>query len=57
MFFKPVAEFIVLDWGDKVNSVKGLSYLPASLCSLEGRYEYDNPLPESTVSPRQGLII
>ncbi len=30
-----------------------LLYRPASLCSLVSRY--DNPMPESTISPRQGL--
>ncbi len=32
-----------------------LSYLPANLCSLAGRH--DNPMPESTISPSQGLRI
>ncbi len=41
--------------GDKVDSGKGLSYRPANLCSHAGRY--DNPMPESTLSPRQGLWI
>ncbi len=48
-----VAEFIVPDWGDKVNSGIRLSYLPAMLHRLAGRY--DNPMPESTISPSQGL--
>ncbi len=43
---RAVAKFIVPNWGDKVDSGVGLSYLPASLCSLAGRY--DNPMPEST---------
>jgi hypothetical protein len=29
-----------------------LSYRPASVCSLAGRY--DNPMPESTISPQSG---
>jgi hypothetical protein len=33
----------------------GLSYRSASLCSLAVRY--DNPLPEATISPSQGLRI
>jgi hypothetical protein len=37
----PVAKFVVPDLGDKVDSEIGLSYRPASLCSLAGRY--DNP--------------
>ncbi len=32
------AEFIVPDWGDKVNSGIGLSYRPARLHRLAGRY-------------------
>jgi hypothetical protein len=42
----PVAIFIVRLWlwGDKVDSGIGLSYRPATLCSLEGRH--DNPIPE-----------
>jgi hypothetical protein len=48
-----VAKFIVPDWGDKVNSGKGLSYLPAKLHRLAGRY--DNPMPKSTISPSQRL--
>ena len=47
------AKIIVLDWGDKVNSGIGLSYRPATLLRLAGRF--DNPLPESTISPSQGL--
>ncbi len=41
----PVPKFIVPDSGI------GLSYRPASLCSLAGRY--DNHMPESTISPSQ----
>jgi hypothetical protein len=37
---------------DIVDSGTGLSDLPASLCSLADRY--DNPMPESTVSPQSG---
>jgi hypothetical protein len=33
-----------------VDSGIGLSYRPASLCSLADRY--DNPMPESTLSPK-----
>ncbi len=36
------ATFIVPDWGDKVDSNIGLSYLPARLHRLAGRY--DNPI-------------
>jgi hypothetical protein len=32
----------------------GLSYRPASLCSLAGRY--DNPVPELTLSPQSGTM-
>ncbi len=45
----PVAEFIVPDWGDKVDPGIGLSYGPARLHSLAGRY--DCPMLESTISP------
>ncbi len=34
-----VAKFIVPGWGDKVDSGIGLSYRPARLLRLEGRYE------------------
>ncbi len=44
-----LAKFMVLDWGDKVVSDIGLSYRPASLCSVAGRY--DNHMLESTISP------
>ncbi len=46
--FEPVAKCIVPE-EDIVDSGLGLSYRPASLCSLTGRY--DNPMPESTLSP------
>jgi hypothetical protein len=35
-----------------VDSGIWMLYRPASLCRLEGRY--DNPLPESTISPQSG---
>ncbi len=44
--FTPVAEFIDPDWGSKVN--------PARLHGHAGRY--DNPMPELTLSPRQGSM-
>ncbi len=47
---RSVAKFIVPDWGEKVDS--GLSYRPASPCSLAGRYE--NPMPLSTLYPQSG---
>ncbi len=37
-----------------VDSGIGLSYRPASLCSLADRY--DNPLPELTLSPHSGTM-
>ncbi len=47
---------ILSPWlGDIVDSGIGLSCRPASLCSLADRY--DNPMPESTISPRQGLRV
>jgi hypothetical protein len=52
---RPVATFIVPDQGDKVDSGLRLSYWPASLCSLAGRY--DSPLQqESTLSPQLGTM-
>ncbi len=48
----PVAEFLDPGWGDKVDSGIGLSYRLAGLLRLVGRY--DNPMPESTLSPSQG---
>jgi hypothetical protein len=33
----PEAKFINSDWGDTVDSVMGLPYRPASLCSLTGQ--------------------
>jgi hypothetical protein len=47
----PVSEFIDPDWEDNVNSGIRLSYWPARLCGLAGRY--DNPMPELTLSPSQ----
>jgi hypothetical protein len=40
--------------GDIVDSDKGLSYRPASLCSQAGLY--DNSMPESTLSPQSGTM-
>ncbi len=49
-----IAKFIIPDWGDKVDSGKGLAYLPARLhYRLAGRY--DTPMPKSTISPIQEL--
>jgi hypothetical protein len=50
-----IAEFAVPDWGDKVDSGIGLSYLPATGYThrLVGRY--DNLMPELTISPSKGL--
>jgi hypothetical protein len=50
---KQLAKFIEPDRGNKVCSGIGLS--PASLHRMAGRY--DNPMPESTTSPLQGLRI
>ncbi len=50
---KTVAEFIDPWMGYKVNSGIGLSYCPASTCSLAGRY---NPMPELTLSPQSGSM-
>ncbi len=47
-----VAKFFVLDCGDIVDSVVRLSYRPARLQRLVGRY--DNPMPESTIPPSRG---
>ncbi len=49
-----VAEFIDPWLGDKVDSGTGLSYRPASPCSLPGRY--DNLMPESNLSPQLGSM-
>jgi hypothetical protein len=47
------AIFIVPDRGDEVDIGMGLSYRPARLHRLVGRY--DKPMLESTISPSQGL--
>jgi hypothetical protein len=49
----PVVEFIVPEWGDKVDYGIGLSYRPARLYILHRLLagQYDNPLPELTTSP------
>jgi hypothetical protein len=49
----PLDKFIVPDWEDKVDTDIGLSYRHDKLHRLAGRY--GNPLPESTMSPIQGL--
>ncbi len=50
-----VPKFILPDWGDKVNY--GIGVVVPALHSyvhrLPGRYE--NPVPESNISPSQGL--
>ncbi len=62
----PVAKFLVPDWWiyswlrhrvfvPARQATIGLSYRPASLCSLTARY--DNPMPEATISTIQGLKI
>jgi hypothetical protein len=48
-----VATFLVPDWGDKVNSGIGLSYRPAMLHRLAGRY--DNPMPVNYI-PQSGTM-
>ncbi len=55
MYSYAVAKFRVPDWREKVDSFKELSYRPARLHRLAVRY--DNPMPESTLSPSQGLWI
>ncbi len=42
------------NWGDKVNSGIGLSYRPARIHGMAGRY--DNPMPELTLSPSDGSM-
>jgi hypothetical protein len=54
VLYAPVAEFTDPGWRDKVNPDIGLSYLPAGLHGLAGRY--DNPMPGSTLSPSQGSL-
>jgi hypothetical protein len=46
---EPVAKFIVSVWRDKVNSGIGLSYRPAKLHRLAGRY--DNPICRNQLYP------
>ncbi len=48
-------KFLVPHWGDKVNSGLGLSYRPARLLRLA--VQYSKHMPESTMSPNQGLWI
>jgi hypothetical protein len=52
----PVAKCIVPDWGDKVDSgiYRVVVPRPARLRRLVGRY--DNPMPESTISPHSGTM-
>ncbi len=50
---KPEAPFLFPDLGDDAGYGVGLSYWHVSLCSLVCRY--DNPMPESTIYPNQGL--
>jgi hypothetical protein len=50
----PEAQFLVPDWGDKIGSGVGLSYRPVRLHRLAWRY--DNPMPESTLSPAQSTV-
>ncbi len=51
-----VAKFIVPDSRDKVDSDVGLSYRPAMQATYKaGKPVYDNSMPESTISPSQGL--
>jgi hypothetical protein len=50
----PVAEFIALDWGDKINSGIELSYLPATWASGPARKPYSvyagvNFIPQSGI--------
>ncbi len=49
------AQFIVHDWGGKVDNGIWLSYRPVRLHRLAGMY--DNPMPQSTLSPSKGLWI
>jgi hypothetical protein len=53
--FFSVAKFLVPDWEVLVDSCIGLSHRPARLHRMAGRY--DNPMPESTISPSEGLRI
>jgi hypothetical protein len=49
----PEANFLVPDWEDIAGI--GLSYMPARLHRMTGRY--DNHMPESAISPQSGLKI
>ncbi len=49
-----VAKFIVPDWGDKVDSGIGLSYLPTRLHRLAGRYT--TPYAGVKYSPYSGTM-
>jgi hypothetical protein len=44
-------------WGDKVESGIGLSYRPACQLTYRLACRLDNPMPESSLSPSQGLWI
>ncbi len=46
------AQFLVPDWRDKVDYGIGLSYRPAKLHRLAGRY--DNPMLDLTLYPQSG---
>jgi hypothetical protein len=50
----PVTKFIVSDFGDKVDSGTGLSYLPARLLRLAGRF--DNPYAGVNYAPYSGTM-
>jgi hypothetical protein len=50
---KPEGQFIVPDLGDKVDYGIALSYWPVRLHRPAG--QFDNPVPQSTLSPSQGL--
>ncbi len=49
-----VDKFIGPYWGDKVDYGIGLSYRPATLCSL--MVQYNNPMPLSTLSRQSGTM-
>jgi hypothetical protein len=51
----PVAKFLVPNLGDLVDTGIGYSRSGMPAYSLAG--QYDNPMPESTISPSQGLRI
>ncbi len=50
-----VAKFIVPYWGIQSTMAWGRRTGPPSLCSMTGRY--GNPMPQSTLNPRQRLRI